>query len=1443
MSTDNETPRPLRRLLGPLALGAAMGAGAASAAPLPLAELPLFLGTTPEPNILLQVDDSGSMDWSILVPPPSDGSTIPTDGVVLGLDAESVTRDETTNATDGTPDYKYTYLFDNPGNTDGATVQNPATTTGNQDIPTILDEVFDPADANPNYRRPKVSCTNYRAKNPVVSADPTGSGITGGFGYWRLWNRNFNPINYNPEVRYAPWEGFDSAGNTFTDASIDGTGGGIRLNPYNPSTASANRYRIDVFQRLRTQLSYLCGTDSTIRYKKLTLSNTATPPASRSAAGLDGTDTASNNFHQTESLWLYPARYYAWDDSRKMQAGSFTACDPAAVTPDGRVDADDCHQLVEIRPEGDAGCSYGASCPTTFNRGPGRNECAGGVCSRTQELQNYANWHQYYSRRILTAKGAFGTVVRRASPTTRWGLVTLHNNSNADNSNTPSNTAIRVMTLDPTSGSTKRSLMDGIYRMDASGGTPLQAQMNNAMRYLECTNTANTYGFTHSAANDGSDSDGDGVNELDTLASGCPHFTAVRGGECQQNFLIHMTDGFYNAPPTNIVTETSGGTANIARGSFNADNDGDSPNTAGNTVHDAKAYGDSFSGTLADIAMFWYERDIQPTLTNNLPVVQGIDDNRAQHVVTYTVSFGLDGTVKPNTASPANKATGPDGMPLDKAAAFAWPDPQPGSTTRLATKIDDLRHAAFNGRGKYLSARDPASMIAALDDAINSIDERTSAASSVALNSGSLNTGTSVFQAKFNTGDWTGQLISFPISAGPGLTVGCGSEDVGELCAQAWDAGEVIKTQNWDSGREIITMATAARTGGIPFRWTSLDTAEKDFLKFNPASLTLDSDTVGENRVKYLRGDQSLEGDLSTDFRERSSPLGDLINSDPFFIGPPQAPFEGLTTIEAGYSDFRTTHQNRTPVVWVGGNDGMMHGFRASDGRELLAFVPGERGIYEDLSRLTNQIYNGGHRFFVDGSPAVGDAFFSGSWRTVLVSGMRAGGQGLFALDVTDPSGFDETNASSLVRWQFTDQDDADLGYTYSRPTIARMQNGKWAAIVGNGYNSSRTTFGSRNLTDPNVGTGEACLFIIFLEGPGDNVWASGTEYKKICVTSGGPSNATSPNGLSAPGAVDKDGDFVIDVIYAGDLEGNMWKFDVSSATVGSWNVALSGQPLFRACAGACTDTTRQPITVSPEVGAHPDGPPSTHGVLVYFGTGRYIVNGDNSPIGQDTQTFYMIWDTPATQPGLPLQRSALVSQSITDEFIRNADGTKGACDANNKSGCLRTVSANTLNLALPGSSPELGCFLDFVEPSTGNNRGERMVSDPQLRQNRIVFTTLLPSQSRCEFGGTGFLMELSLKCGALGSPIFDVNNDGVIDQNDAIAGEYPAGLGSEQGIIPKPTILALLPGTGDGGGPGGIPGAPCTEFKYMSGSAGGVMRVQEACDYRVGRLNWRQIR
>ena len=962
----------------------------------------------------------------------------------------------------------------------------------------------------------------------------------------------------------------------------------------------------------------------------------------------------------------------------------------------------------------------------------------------TDVQQNFANWFSYYRSREHVAKAAYGQLIAQAG-NVRMGLATLHNNNSV-------NIAAAPMNADVTSGN-KRALLDALYGVHSNKGTPLRSSLDKAGRYLECTSGG--------------------------YFSSCPAASAEDGGSCQQNFAVVMTDGFYN-------------------GSFSAHGNADGDQ---NTTFDGGAYADTRSNTLGDIAMHYYERDIQTGLPDNVPTIPSIDEAEHQHMVTYGVAFGVVGSLS--------------AMPNDPAVAFSWPDPFSGTTDQInSARIDDLRHAAYNGRGRFLTAQNPQDLISALNEALGDIGNRVGSAAAVALNSASLNTDTHLYQARFDTADWTGQLLSFPINSD------------GTVGTQDWDASEVIDTQDFDTGRAIITYRSDT-PAGIPFRFASLSTDQAAALNDDPSTTAVDNDGEGAARLNWLRGDDTHEA-AGNNYRVRSSKLGDLVHSAPFFVGPPNF-FYPDTLESAPYSTFRSTHASRKSVVYVGANDGMFHGFDAANGKEVLAYVP--EMVFPSLGKLTDPAYI--HQYFVDGTATVGDAFVSGSWATTLVGTLRGGAQGAFALDVTSPTNFSEANADNIAMWEFTDADDADLGFVFGRPSIVRMANGKWAAVLGNGYNNS--------LADGNVSaTGHAALFILFLEDGVDGTWSAGDFIK---IDTGAGSVAT-PNGLAAPAPIDVNNDVIVDYIYAGDLLGNLWKFDVTSTNPSNWGVAYTSgsvnQPLFRACADTSC-TVPQPITTRPEVGAHPTGEP---GFVVYFGTGKYIEQSDNDSAGQDTQTFYGVWDKNLSTL-TAFDRSHLLKQEITEQvtqsFDTNDDGstdtTITARISTNNAIVWHTGNGN------PTGSPittHLGWRMDLLNTQLGtnsNNLGERQVSDSILRNGRIIFTTLIPSNDPCTFGGTGVLMELDAADGSrLDESPFDFTGDKQFDPDDHINSsggggitELPAsGKVSEVGIITSPTILSDKD----------------VEFKFASGSTGGIDSTTEnPGPGATGRQSWKQLR
>lgn len=667
-----------------------------------------------------------------------------------------------------------------------------------------------------------------------------------------------------------------------------------------------------------------------------------------------------------------------------------------------------------------------------------------------------------------------------------------------------------------------------------------------------------------------------------------------------------------------------------------------------------------------------------------------------------------------------------------------------GFALPYGVSISQLNNIAVaGGTSSPFYADDSATLNTALNSVFTDIISRTSAASSVALNSGFISSGDKVYQARFSSSDWTGDLLAIPLSSSGALPA-----DI--VSAATWRAGNSITAQT-PSSRIILTQK--ASTGlGIPFKWPSnaasptsaeLDVAQTTLLNTSPTTSSVDG--LGSARLDYLRGVRTGEGST---YRGRSSVLGDIVNSSPILVKPPQANY-----LTSDYIDFKTTYKNRTPIIYVGANDGMLHGINADTGAEVLGYVP--NAVFSNLTQLTSTTY--AHRYYVDGSPSVNDVKFSNnSWHTMLVSGMGHGGRGIFGLDVTNPAAFSNANASSIVKFEYTSSNNADVGYIQGTPSIIKMNNGQFAAVFGNGWNST--------------GAGKSSLFVVNIE--------TGALIKQITTTIG---NATTPNGLSNPTLIDVDGNGTADYAYAGDLYGNMWKFNLTDSNPNNWAVALSGNPLFNA-------GTTKPITSQPEVSFSPNG-----GYMVLFGTGQYEQNADISSSGQ--QTFYGIWDNNAT-----VAASDLVAQTITQV-----------------NSSYRKVTTSSVSYPT-----KKGWYMNFY------STGERLVTDPLLSGGNVYFSTLTPSTVACSYGGTSWLMSLDYLNGAQPTKqVFDTNGDNIINTSDTLY----SGM-SLTGISSAPTILKGL----------GDVNSPMQElfFNLSSGNVTGVYTSGNKMSSR--RTSWKNM-
>ena len=396
---------------------------------------------------------------------------------------------------------------------------------------------------------------------------------------------------------------------------------------------------------------------------------------------------------------------------------------------------------------------------------------------------------------------------------------------------------------------------------------------------------------------------------------------------------------------------------------------------------------------------------------------------------------------------------------------------------------------------------------------------------------------------------------------------------------------------------------------------------------------------------------------------------------------------------------------------------------------------------------------------------------------------------------MTDPSRFSEANAAELVLWEFSGDDDPDLGHSYSLPTVAQLENGRWAVLFGNGYEDS--------------GAGTAQLFIVFIDGGLDGVWTDGSgatplDYVKISTNVGSPADR---NGLATPAVIDSDGNGLADRVYAGDLRGNLWAFDLSAAAPNAWGLDYAPNPLFTTALGQ--PLTSQPVPMlNPRVHTSAGNSPN---VLLLFGSGQFLVDADRGTTA--TQSLYGVWDAGS---------GALTNSDLT---VQQVDSGLSTVD-------LRVVSDNPVDY---GTAK--GWRLDLPAG------GERLIAAPEVRLGTAYFNTVIPNDQLCEYGGGGWLMAIDAATGGQpASPPFDLNGDDTVDPNaDRLAGDVVSGQRYTVGMPAGPALLGerlYTPGSDSNGPNGSQSGGPDDD-----GAGVGETALPPYEGVPTGRLSWEQRR
>ncbi|MFZ0870093.1 MAG: PilC/PilY family type IV pilus protein, partial [Rhodanobacter sp.] len=861
--------------------------------------------------------------------------------------------------------------------------------------------------------------------------------------------------------------------------------------------------------------------------------------------------------------------------------------------------------------------------------------------STAPDQQKFANWYSYYRTRTMAAVTSIARAYAPFDKNVRiaWQSINAGNLGNS--------TAIYKFVDGTTTNNVRSRFYDWLFAMTATGGTPNRSAAKRVGTY-----------FTHRTG---------AVDEN-------PYWDRDAGKElvCRQNFHIQMTDGMWNSddpssPGGNDTTNISA----LPDGRSFSTSDRESAvvwNEPGNSVV-----------TMADLAFYYWSRDLQagitgsslfataanrrkvaPTITDtstnlfNTPLAANSDprDNREiywnpvndpaswPHLLQYMIGFGASGSLTNTTTTYASLRKGDT----------KWPAPV--VTPDDGRKIDDMWHAALNSRGQFFAASGPGALIAALTKIINSIVARSTTAMAGSLSSPVLGPAATVYKAGYDTNDWTGTLTANRVG-----------EDGTMTTAALWDGRDLLDARASASGTRMILTSTGTGSGkAAAFNGIAVVNAIN---AVDPAFGTTTTTPTGADRLDWLRGAQTREG---TSFRQRNHVFGAVMNAQVLYVAQPASGYrdswpanspEALAAkVGNGYAEFQKDYARRAPTIYVAANDGMLHAFDAttsdtvasavdvlpSPGKERWAYVP-----YSVYGRLSNwsSLKSFNFKPSVDGTPVSRDVYFSGGshqgWHTILVAGLRYGGQGVYALDITR-SEADEAKSSDKVLWEFNNASagGANLGYTFGRPNIGRLAGGQWVVLVPGGYFPTELGVDcskAGNSSNP-VCNKFSSLFVLDAQ--------SGALLKEIKTpTKGfnGLSGDVESYGLGTLVLGDYEGDQVEDVAFAGDLQGNVWRFDLTGDS-SSWKAEL----FFRS-----SSPGDRPVTVMPRLFPDPVG----GGLMVVFGTGKYLAGSDNV-IDSSTrqQAVYGIRDSGSA--GQPVVVEGSAATPLIEQTMIERDSVRG---------------------------------------------------------------------------------------------------------------------------------------------------------------------------------------
>ncbi|MFJ7567426.1 pilus assembly protein [Herminiimonas sp. NPDC097707] len=905
----------------------------------------------------------------------------------------------------------------------------------------------------------------------------------------------------------------------------------------------------------------------------------------------------------------------------------------------------------------------------TYPRAAARTDCIASTtsCSYSEEMTNFANWWTYYQTRMQTMKTATSRAFKSIDNRYRVGFIDIQGNN-----------YLPIAPFDAGTNNTKDKWYKKLFSINPANGTPLRSALARV-------------GLLYAGKKP--------VGSADPMQY-----------SCQQNFALLTTDGYWNTDANSDVKGLNGNAVGNLDG--------------GSTPRPMYEGPTASSNSLADAAKYYYDTDLRNSSLGNCTgalgidvckdnvFVSGTDNNVKQHMTTFTLGLGVDGTL--SYVSDYKTADSGDYYDIKHGSgtsAVNWPVP----VADTETAIDDLWHAAVNGQGTYFSAKDPSQLTSGLNGALAAIGSKLGAGSAAATSTlNPVANDNFAYVASYTTVKWQGNLEARTINLKTGdvsespawcventIAGSCSApgtimqstdgSSTAYYCVTPGATADTCVNGTLDGTSCKVEMATActgtmrSRVGTstdsrvikmangagalVDFIYDNLSNTQKTYFSGTGlsqwADLSTDQKTLaaGEKMVSYLRGHTGFEMERTSNavedrlYRYREATLGDAIESQPAFVGKPYFKYA-----DTDYAAYITAKTSRPKTVYMGANDGMLHAFDAVDGTERWAFVP--TLMIPDLWHLADKNYASQHRNYVNGRPVIADVYdtATAAWRTILVAGLNGGGRGYYALDITNPI------APSLL-WEINSSTEANLGYSYGYPVVTKKADGTWVVLFTSGYNN----------TSP--GNGEGYLYV--------RNALTGAHIARIGTGAG---DTTTPSGLAKISnyANDPTRNNTSLYVYGGDILGNVWRFNINNNTV--LKLATLKDP-----SGAA-----QPVTAAPELGV-------AYGKrLVFVGTGKYLEKSDLE--NTQRQTLYAIKDDNLVTT-LVNPRLSLVQQTLTT------------------SGSTRTASQNEMDFR---SDP--GWFIDL------SDSGERIHVEPILDSGLLIAPSTVPSNTVCSPGGYGWL-------------------------------------------------------------------------------------------------------